>query len=84
MPTATRDGRRVVGTGQQLARLVEQRRPRRGEGDAPPVALEQLDAELGLERSHLLAHARLREVQPLGRAAEMELLGHRDERPQLP
>ena len=84
MPVARATRRRVVGTGQQLARLVEQRRPRRGEGDAAAVAVEELHAELGLERSNLLADAGLRDVQPLGGAAEVELLGHGDERPQLP
>jgi hypothetical protein len=41
--------------------------------------MEQVDAELDLELAHLLAEARLRKVQPLGRAAEMELFRDGDE-----
>jgi hypothetical protein len=47
-------------------------------------ALEELDAELDLELAHLLAHRRLGDVQPLGRAPEVKLLRHRDEVPQMP
>ena len=51
--------------------------PAGGQRDAAAVALEQPHAELGLERPDLLAHARLGEVQPLGGAAEVQLLGDR-------
>ena len=84
MPAARATAAAWSARGEQLARLVEQRRARRGERGAAAVAIEQLHAELGLERAHLLADARLRDVEPLGRAAEVELLGHGDERPQLP
>ena len=63
---------------------VEQRRPGRRERGAAAVALEQLHTELGLERADLLAHARLRQVQAIGRPAEVQLLGDGDERAQLP
>ncbi len=79
-----RDLSGAVGAGQQLARLAEQRASRRRQHGAATVALEQLDAELGLERPDLLADARLGEVQPVGGAAEVKLLRDRDERAQLP
>ena len=74
---------RARGAGQQVARVLEQRRARRGERDAAAIALEQPHAELVLERPHLLADARLGQVQPVGGAAEVQLLGDRDERPEL-
>ena len=51
---------------------------------APAVAVEQRHAELGLELADLLADARLGEVQAVGGAAEVKLLGDGDERAQLP
>ena len=49
-------------------------------GGAP----EQLDADELLERADLPAQRRLRQVQLLGGAPEVELLGHGDERAQVP
>ena len=83
-PTATARAAAAVGPREQLAGLLEQRRAGRSQRDTAPVAFEELDAQLGLERAHLLAHARLREMQSLGRAAEVQLLGHGDERAQMP
>ena len=59
----------------------------RGDGvrelHAAMCAREELDAELDLELAHLLAHRRLGDVQPLGGAPEVQLLGHRHEVAQL-
>src|SRR5690349_4117451 len=41
--------------------------------------VQEHHAELGLELADLLAHRRLGDVQPLCRAAEMQLLGDGDE-----
>ena len=65
------------------AGLFEQRRARVGERDAALRAVEQAHAELVLELADLLAHGRLRHVQPLGSAAEVELLRDRYEVPQM-
>jgi hypothetical protein len=81
---SARNRRRAVGTPQQISGLDEQRAARRRERRAAAVALEQLDAELGLERADLLADARLGEMKPVGGAAEVKLLSDHDERPQLP
>jgi hypothetical protein len=50
-----------------------------GEVDVAAVALKQRDSELGFEAADLLAERGLRDVQSLGRAAKMELLGDCDE-----
>ena len=83
VPASRARSRGAVGAGQQVARVLEQRRARRRERDAAAVALEQAHAELCLERPDLLADARLRQMQALGGAAEVQLLGDRDERPEL-
>jgi hypothetical protein len=44
--------------------------------DAALAAVQQLDAELELEFPHLLTEGGLGQVQPLGRAAEVQLLRH--------
>ena len=68
---------------QDPARLDEQGRAGLGEGDAAVGAVEQPHAELGLELADLLADRRLRHVQALRGAAEMQLLRDRDEVPQV-
>ena len=70
----------LVRARQQLARLGEKRLTGGGERGAPAVALKELDPQLRLERADLLADARLRQVEALGRTAEVELLGDGDER----
>ena len=50
-----------------------------GEDDAAADAREQLDAELRLERAHLLREGRLGEVELAGRAAERAVLGRGEE-----
>jgi hypothetical protein len=47
------------------------------------VALEQRHAQARLERLDLLGERRRGDVQTVGGAAEMQLLGDRDEVPQL-
>ncbi|KRE61128.1 hypothetical protein ASG78_12330 [Nostocoides sp. Soil756] len=47
------------------------------------TAQEQLRPQLSLEPRHVLTHRRLRHVQLLSCATEMELVGHSEERPQL-
>jgi hypothetical protein len=78
------DRRGLLGAGQELARLLEQGTPGRGQSDDAAISLEQRHAEFGFQRADLLADARLGEMQPVGRAAEVKLLRHRHERPQLP
>ncbi len=77
-------GRRVLAAGDALAerlRLVEQADgvlerglPRRGQLHAALGADEQRLTELGLQRLDLVAHRRLGEPQPLGRAREVQRL----------
>jgi hypothetical protein len=55
----------------------------RGEADAPRGAVDELDAELGLELAQALADPRLRETDALGGAAEVKLVGEREEHPDL-
>jgi hypothetical protein len=57
----------------------EERRTDRGQRDLTRGAIEQLLAELGLEPADLCADARLRDVQPLGGAREVRLVGNGDE-----
>jgi hypothetical protein len=54
--------------------LVEERGSRRGQGHAALRAVEEPHAKLLLELAHLLADGRLRDVQALCRAAEVQLL----------
>jgi hypothetical protein len=58
-------------------------RAERGQRHAPARALEQRRADDRLERPDQLAHARLRNAQALRRAAEVQLIGHREERTQV-
>src|SRR6266508_3600242 len=55
--------------------LFQQHLPGLGQGDAAGGALQQPDAELGLELADGLGQGRLRHAQPRGRAAEVQLLG---------
>ena len=69
---------------QHVPRLLEQGGARDGELDAARAAVEELDPELLLESAHLLAYGGLRDVQPIGGAAEVQFLGDGDEVPQMP
>lgn len=66
---------RVLCLAEQLAALSEKRLAGGGEVDVAAVALKQRHSELCFEAADLLAEGGLRDVQPFGRAAEVELLG---------
>src|SRR6185436_708548 len=62
---------------------VEQRLARDRQLDAVAGAAEEMAAQELLEPADLAAEGGLREVQAIGRAPEVERLGHGDERPQV-
>ena len=72
-----------VGRGEQRPRLLEQLLAGRSQRDAPGRAGEQVRAELLLELADLPAEHRLRDVEALRRAPEVQLFGDRDEVAQL-
>ena len=79
-----RGGDRLVEVTEQPPSPVQQRAA--GDGQLDPVgrAAQQLAAEQTLQGADLAAQRRLGHVQPRRRAAEVELLGHGDERAQMP
>ena len=90
MPILQRPGERIARRGRR-GRHVGRRRqrgPRLGDDagrpgvDAhrAPVALEEPEAELGLELEDLAAQRRLADVAGRRRAAEMAVIGDRDRR----
>jgi hypothetical protein len=76
-PRRVREGR--VDRLQRGHAVGQQALPRGGQRDAAGRALEEVDAELGLELADRLAQRRRGHVQPVGRAREAQLLGDRDE-----
>ena len=76
-----RDGE--VELGDRAPGASEQRGSRGGQLHPPRRAYEQDDSEIALELADRARERRLRHVQPLGGAAEVQLLGHRDEVAQL-
>ena len=54
-----------------------------GQGDLPAAPRQQGHAELRLELADRPAERRLRDVEPLGGAPEMQLLGDREEVPEV-
>jgi hypothetical protein len=70
--------------GQQRTSACQQRLS--GEGELHPLcgALEQVAADQPLQVADLPAQRGLRDVEAAGGAAEVELLGDRDERAQVP
>ena len=76
---AATDCRALQHRRQRGARVREQRLARRRQRDRAAVAQEDALAQLGLEPADLLRDRRLRDLQPLGRAREVRLLGDRDE-----
>ena len=62
---------RSVDVVENRPRVLREAQPRLGRLDAPRGAGEQLDAELALELLDLLRQGGLRDVQALGRAAEV-------------
>ena len=84
LPGAPRFGDGEVERGQDLACLLEEDPPGVGRHHDPARPVEQLDAEIVLELPDRLRQRRLRNVQALGGAAEMELLADRHEVAQVP
>jgi hypothetical protein len=76
-------GDRAVELGQDRAGVAQERRAGRGELNAPARPLQQEHAQLVLEPAQLLAQRGLGQMQPRGRAAEVQLLRDRDEVLQL-
>jgi hypothetical protein len=74
-----RRARRLVRLTQYAAGFGEECRSCCRQRHASLVAVQQLDSQLELELSDLLAQRRLREVKPLRRAPEMQLFGHGNE-----
>ncbi|MNV51861.1 hypothetical protein D3C71_1439260 [compost metagenome] len=67
---------------QDAARGLQECRARRRQGHAAIGALEQLRANFGFKPSNGLAERRLRHVQALRRAIEMQGFRHGDKLPQ--
>jgi hypothetical protein len=63
--------------------VQQERRTGRGELDLAGGAPEAVRAEIALQRPHGTAQVRLRQVQPLGRVTEVQLLRDRHEDQQL-
>jgi hypothetical protein len=78
-PTASR----ALGGGERRARLGKEPPPRVGQRHAARRALQESDPELDLEPAQLLADRGLDDVQALGRAPEVQLLGDGHEVVQL-
>ena len=80
---AAPDPRRLVDAllrrGQQPPRPLQERRARRRQRDRPRRARQQRRADDRLQPPDLLRERRLGHVQPPRRAAEVQLLGDRDE-----
>ena len=81
---SARDLDRGVGRLDRGPGRREHVRSRVGQLDVRAGPVEQPHAELALEPGDLLAEGRLGDVQALGGAAEVELVGERDERAQEP
>ena len=69
----------MVETAEDAVGLGQQQRAGLGQADPPLRAIEQADAQLGLECLDLLAEARLSDVQPSRRATIVEFLSYGDE-----
>ena len=76
-------GDRLVDVGQEPPGPVEQRLARDRQLDAVGGAAQEIAAQQLLEPADLPAEGGLGEVQAVGRAPEVELLGDGDERPQV-
>ncbi|CAM5316237.1 hypothetical protein SALBM311S_08179 [Streptomyces alboniger] len=66
----------LVDVGEDRARPLEVGPAGLGEVDTARGAVEQLDAEFGLELADLRGERRLGHVEPLGGSTEVALLGH--------
>jgi len=72
-------GRRPLGVAENLMGLGEEEAPRLGESHPALRSLEKADLQLLFEAPDLLAEGRLRNVQPVRGAAEVQLVGKDDE-----
>jgi hypothetical protein len=81
--TASRQPR-LLRVLEHSTRLGQEGRAGVRQRDPPPRAIKHLDAEITLELADLLADRRLRHVQLLGGARDMQRLRHRHEVPQVP
>jgi hypothetical protein len=75
---------RTVGLGQGLPGRGQEPVPGLGKPDGAGLPGEQGDAEFTLQPGDPLGQRLLGEEEPPGRPAEVEFLGGRDERPDLP
>jgi hypothetical protein len=80
--TSRRQG--SIGLRDHAPRAIEQRHARLGEPDLATATDEQARTDLLLELADRHAERRLRHVQPLGRAAEIQFLGDGDEVAEVP
>jgi hypothetical protein len=78
------DGGGVVGLPDHRLRFRQERRPLGRQPDAVLAALEELQAQLGLEGADLLAQGRLRDEQAPRGPREVELGRDGEEVPQVP
>lgn len=69
----------LVQLVEQVVGVVQQTPSGGGEAQWPGAAIQQLDPQLTLQLAQLLAQRRLGDVQPRGRAADVQLLRRRDE-----
>src|SRR4051812_24003838 len=74
---------RQVRLSQHPSRLLEHGSARGCERDLPLGAVEEPHAQFLLELANLLTDRRLRHMETLCRSAEVQLLGNRDEVPQM-
>ena len=74
---------RPLGLRDGPARLGEKCPPRRGQLHLSVRPAKQARPDLVLEAADLLAQWRLRDMKPRRRAAEMQLLGHREKGPEV-
>ena len=75
---------RLVDLAQQAPGPVEQGLARQRELDAVRGPPQQVTSDQPLQAADLAAQRGLRQVQPRGGAAEVQFVGHRDERAQVP
>ena len=81
---AARCGDSMLDPVEDRARFGEQCLTRLGQLDAARFAPEELDFELGFERTDLLAQRRLLNPEPRRCAGDMTLLGDGDEIAKMP
>jgi hypothetical protein len=78
-PDPTRPGDGLLQLGDQGRRLGLEKLAGLGQAQRPAAAFQQLQAQLVLQLADLLAQRRLGDMQAQGGAAEIQLLGHRQE-----